>query len=710
MSHGLLYPPKSGSATMGAQVMRWANKLFFGILVFYVIAIIAANRDLFFSKFDPEYWKDKYDHSQWGLPLSVRTIGDDGLYLYQGYALTRGADPTRFNAEVPPLGKYLIGMSIATFGNGYWFGLITNISLLVLFYALAKKLFPTGFIALALTTLVATDPLITDQYRLTMLDALQSVWLLLSLYCFIKYTENTQTRSILLLASGVSLGFFAETKFPLLLPIPLLLIGLSLIKRKNFLRQSAIFLAGIGAGYLAPYVPYFLAGHTFIEWLRIQKWIVSFYLHSKLSPTYGSVLVNLLTGQYQNLYSREWLSSPHWSPVWTLLTIGIVASFSKHTIKNALWRNTLIMTLATISIYAVIPFWTRYLTLTLPFLYLLFGFTIHKLKPAIAVCVLSICILINISSSVSHFYPSAQGTMSLFTYNWNNNFFQDMYEDIDSQTRAAMSREHFRVLGMRTIAEGEIEKTEVTYTFPHVSRFATHVKIPVVVTYITRHLGSFTTRTTIPLVKENNRWKIQWNWDMYIKDMTDRTHLATTVQEAKRGSIIASDKSILASDIPSFMIWITPKRIVPAEEKALLLHLENLFERKILAVYFHQRLYGNALSELPVPMGVIPKVLTKEEKDKLVAYHGVLLSPHAGRHAVISDFTKIGSVANSQFFECCSYLYTTTNYDGVDGVEKDKNETLKGENGGTLQLVDVKGNVISTLINRIKKNGSDVQP
>ncbi len=695
---------------MGEQAMRWANKLFFGILFIYLIAIIIANRGLFFSRFDPTYWKDKYDHSQWGLPLSVRTIGDDGLYLYQGYALTHGADPTLFNAEVPPLGKYLIGFTISMFGNGYWFGFITNIALLCMFYLLAKKLFPTGFFAIALTALIATDPLITDQYPLTMLDSLQSVWLLLSLYCFTRFTESSYKNSWLLFASGIALGFFAETKFPLLLPIPLAIVGITLFRTKYFFRHAAIFLSGMVVGYLTPYISYFLSGHSFVDWLRIQKWIVSFYLHSKLTPTYGSALVNLLSGQYQNLYSREWLTSAHWSPVWTLITVGIIASFNKLVIKSALWKNVLIITVASLCVYTMIPFWTRYLVLTLPFLYLLFGFTIHKLKSSIAIGVLLICILLNIGASLSHFYPSAQGTLALFTYNWNNHFFQDMYEDVDDETRISWSREQFRILGMRTIAEGEIEKAEVSYTFPKISRFTSSIEIPAKVTYVTRHLGSFAMQTTIPMVKENNRWKVRWNWNMYIRNMTNRTHLATTVEEAKRGSIIASDKSMLASDIPSYMIWITPKHIVPSEEKQLLQHLENLFGRKILAVYFHQRIYGNAISELPVSIGVIPKVLTKEALATLTAFRGVSLTPHAGRFAVISDFTKIGTVANSQYYECCSYLYTTTNYDGVDGVEKDKNEMLKGTNGGTLQLVGESGMVINTLIKREKKNGTDVQP
>lgn len=99
--------------------MRSLRALLFGLLVFYLGLIIWTNYALFTSRFDQEYWKDRYEHSQWKLPLSTRTLGDDGLFLYEGYRLARGDDPTNYNSEVPPLGKYLIGASIATLGNGY---------------------------------------------------------------------------------------------------------------------------------------------------------------------------------------------------------------------------------------------------------------------------------------------------------------------------------------------------------------------------------------------------------------------------------------------------------------------------------------------------------------------------------------------------------------------------------------------------------------
>ena len=87
------------------------------ILIAYLGLVTYTNRALLFSTFDEAYWKNKYEQSQWKLPLSVRTIGDDGLYLYVGYRLVHGNDPTSSNAEMPPLGKYLIGISIVLFGN-----------------------------------------------------------------------------------------------------------------------------------------------------------------------------------------------------------------------------------------------------------------------------------------------------------------------------------------------------------------------------------------------------------------------------------------------------------------------------------------------------------------------------------------------------------------------------------------------------------------
>src|SRR3989304_2472674 len=153
-------------------MQRLLVKVLWIVMVAYIGFILLTHRALFFSRFDEVYWKDRYEHSQWKLPLSNRTIGDDGLYLYEGWRIIQGGDPTTLNAEVPPLGKYLIGISLATIQNGYWFGLLTTIGAVVFFYLLSRTLLHNTLLSFGLSLVFLVDPLVTNQLNLTMLDSL----------------------------------------------------------------------------------------------------------------------------------------------------------------------------------------------------------------------------------------------------------------------------------------------------------------------------------------------------------------------------------------------------------------------------------------------------------------------------------------------------------------------------------------------------------
>src|SRR5687767_7985210 len=87
------------------------------IFIFQLFQLIYFNQSYFFSSYDVSYWKDRFEHSQWAMPLSKRIIGDDGLFSYVGYTLALGADPTRVNPETLPVSKYFIGFFIAYFQN-----------------------------------------------------------------------------------------------------------------------------------------------------------------------------------------------------------------------------------------------------------------------------------------------------------------------------------------------------------------------------------------------------------------------------------------------------------------------------------------------------------------------------------------------------------------------------------------------------------------
>src|SRR5690348_11923929 len=105
--------------------------LFVGLLQF--VQILYFQRSFFTERYDATYWKDRFEHSQWELPLSQRIIGDDGIYAYAGYQMMHGVSIDATNANKPPVGLYLISLSIALFGNAAWLLFATGIATLVLF-------------------------------------------------------------------------------------------------------------------------------------------------------------------------------------------------------------------------------------------------------------------------------------------------------------------------------------------------------------------------------------------------------------------------------------------------------------------------------------------------------------------------------------------------------------------------------------------------
>ena len=689
------------------------------LLAIHVLLVLCEYRAFYVSTFDPAYWKDKYEHSQWGLPLSIRTIGDDGVYLYNGFRLIRGGDPTTNNAEMPPLGKYAIGLSIALFGNGYIYGFIVTLLTILAFYLLTMPFFRSRFARLGATALFALDPLVTSQFPLAMLDALQLLFLLLAVRTLAATLSASHPRRKFLFSclTGVLLGFFSATKAPLLTPI----VGALFIFALLSLPRSRIYIAvfGIGGalGYILPYWQFFSSGHSATEWLRVQKWIYAFYRTSALTPNFGSATAGLLFNRYQNLFSRAWESASQWSPTWPIATLlglsGVLHAIQKnrhHPSQQALWITIGGLSIIFLIVFNVIPFWTRYTLLVIPFFYIGTVWLLSTVKNrTVPVVVLFALILINWMFSLSLLFPTPESVVSQFTHDWQYGFFQDMYEQTTRSTRQAVTRKSFHRFGQTITKEGEIEATTIILLPTRWSRFRSRQEIPLNIVYTTRHIGSFTQKVTIPVIRESGEWRIAWDWQYFIKGLTTDSHLDTTLFEAKRGSILANNKTRLAEDVPSFMVWVTPKAVDPSREDAMYKFLEGLFAVRVKAIAFYQRVVGNSHPDLPVAIGVIPTPLDEKTKLTLLGYPGISLTPHLGRMYQPSTIVMVGNTTNTHFVECCSLLYTTTTYDGTTGLEKEKNDILKGENGGSLVIKDLSGTVTRTLLTKQKKEGIDVQ-
>lgn len=682
----------------------------------YLGLVLYTNRALFFSRFDAVYWKDKYEHSQWKLPLSVRTLGDDGLYLYEGYRLIHGEDPTVLNAEVPPLGKYLIGLMLISFGNGYWYGFIATVAAVSAFYFLARLFINRPILALAATATFLFDPLLTHQFTLTMLDSLQLLFSLLTFLVLAKtISKSSRAKPLWITLLGVMFGLFAATKAPIFSPFLGLVILGSLWWQYRQLKPLIIFLAAAFVTYLAPYLPYFSLGHSFRDWLGVQKWILQFYRHSYLQPNLGSTLTTLLFNRYQNLFSHAWENSSQWSlswPITTVLTViwswQILRSKTKDRRRNV-WIPLMGFLTLMILFLSIIPFWSRYLLPIVPLLYIgAFAFLAQNYKKL--VWILPAALLgINFLASTTIFFPTPETTVKQFTHDWQYGFFQDMYENLTTGARQAMDRQAFHRFGLTAYAHAAIEASAVDVLSAGWSPWRSPQEIKLRVTYFTRDLGPFSEEKTLSLVKEDGRWRIPWQWSDLISGLSPLAKLETTVFSSRRGTILASDKKHLAEDVPSFLVWITPMAVDKTQEEAMLKFLEGVFEGRVAAISLHQRSVGNTLADMTIPLGVIPYRADEKLRQKILTFPGLSLTPKSARISRLSTIVDVGTVGNTNYFECCSLLYSTTTYDGLRGVEKENNALLKGYNGGSLVIKDAQGKIVRTIIKLGKKDGTDVQ-
>jgi hypothetical protein len=546
-----------------------------------------------------------------------------------------------------------------------------------------------------------------------MLDTIHLSSLLLFILAWHEIDPQIHPR-VFIICTGIAVGIFSAVKYPILSVMLVAVGSVYLWKKIQSFLYVALFLLIAGFTYAFTFIKYFLLGHTIIQWIQLQKWMFSFYFHSKLEANIGSIWTTLLANRYQNLFTKTWQSSSEWSATWPVITlVSLIVCF--RLLSNPKTRKRffgfLSITILGISLfYTFTTFWTRYLTLLLPFLYMATAGAIKKIKQKwILVAIVFGFAIINGYASWHILFPTPESEVNQFVYDWEHGFFADMYERFTVNVKTANDRYAFNRSMQKFVSDGEIEHITISSTPPSWSRVTSPQYITLDITYSTRNLGEFSQTSVLPVINESGLWRIPWDNDYFIENLQTGSSLQTTVIPGKRGSIIDNNKSVLAEDFTSSMIWITPKNVDSGQEEKMLKSLETIFGYPAYsAINFYHRYSTNSQPDWPVPIAVISKHLDETALTTLSQFPGITLTPAIGRYESPDNQAGVGTVANTHFFECCSSLYSTTTYDGVSGLEQAYNARLKGENGGTLVIINDKGEIIRTLIQKEKKDGEDI--
>lgn len=209
-----------------------------------ILATIFVYKWTLFYKFDPVYFKDYYEHSQWNITLSPRTIGDEGLYQYSGYKLALGDSPFGINPETPPLGKYIYGISTVLFSNPYLPIIPLYLLTTLLFYLVTAFFFESKKSRLVSLIFLLISPLYFSQVSQTMLELPQLAFLLAHIFFLFKLINQKGVKAIICaLLTGLFLGAFYAAKIGFLVPFIIFADAYLLrkIKKVSYLAPIVIF-------------------------------------------------------------------------------------------------------------------------------------------------------------------------------------------------------------------------------------------------------------------------------------------------------------------------------------------------------------------------------------------------------------------------------------------------------------------------------------
>lgn len=291
---------------------------------------LLVNKTYFLRQFDPEYFGQLYSESQYVKgELSEGGIGDDGLYAFAGYYyLFQAGDVSSVNFEHPPIGKYLIGVSIFLFKNENVINILYFILLLLVTYKMGKMVLKDNVLALIPLVLVSTDPLFLDNLIRSLLDLPFTLFFTLAVYFFLKGFNKSSNFYL----SSLFWGFAFSTRFfPLIILIYLFFFFITYFYYRG---QLVVFIKAsflIPIIYLVSHFSFFVYHPSVVEFVAHKKWMIAWFFGSP--RILGNFLRNILTGSYIDPTGKL-VVNQLWTPFLPLVSLLAVLRFRVRIIKK----------------------------------------------------------------------------------------------------------------------------------------------------------------------------------------------------------------------------------------------------------------------------------------------------------------------------------------------------------------------------------------
>lgn len=363
-------------------------KFSYSFLCIVFLLIVAAQpvwvayqrRETFFSSGYSKVYnqlESLYYSSQYVKKENPGIIPDDTFEAFVGGAFLRGVNPINIVHEHPPLGRYIIALSILLFDNASTLILPLLALSLGACFLIAKIVMKNSLLALIPVAIFSNDPLFISKLQYSpLLEAIQLPFILLSLYFFIKGIKNEKSFKWLALTS-LMVGFVISIRFFILGFTLFFAMFLYFILRKKINKQFIYFLLSSPISLIvlfASYTKTILDGYSLWQIMGVQKYL--FYYHqTKLENSFSFWDLILFNRWHTWWGDRSIIHDRTWFIAWPIsmfsLLFSLVASLARIMRMNEGEIFLSIWALVYCGLLSVGNSTTRYFLPLVPILYVL---------------------------------------------------------------------------------------------------------------------------------------------------------------------------------------------------------------------------------------------------------------------------------------------------------------------------------------------------
>lgn len=321
--------------------------------------------------------KKAYYSSQYVNKNNPGIMPDQAFEAFLGGAFIKGGNPILFVHEHPPMGRYIIGLSILLFDNDST--IILPLILISVFgiYLISKLILYNTLLSLLPVVIFVNEPLFLSKFQIApLLEPIQLTFIILSLYFFIKgVLENKYSHYFIL--SSIMLGFVISIRFFILGMALAFAMILYFFIRKKLDRKAIVFFLSLPLSLIVltlSYTKTIQEGYSVFQVFAIQKYIF-FYHKSKLSSFFSFWDLIMFNRWHTWWGDRRLLTDSQWILFWPISVVLTSLHFLLAVIRKIkLTDPEKIICLWIISYCVLLSIGystTRYFLPLMPFLYIM---------------------------------------------------------------------------------------------------------------------------------------------------------------------------------------------------------------------------------------------------------------------------------------------------------------------------------------------------